>query len=79
MYSPKFPAITWSSMEKCKEFFFEKWEFSKKEFPLLLNRKWELKWELYVGIVDKQNLIGLEIIISEFIFGHTKSYLLDIK
>ena len=32
----KFPlSIKW-------EFFYEKWEFSKKEFPLLLNRKWEL-------------------------------------
>ena len=27
----------------------------KKEFPLLLNKKWEFKWELYVGIVDKYN------------------------
>ena len=28
------------------EFFFDKWEFFKKEFPLLLNRKWEFKWEI---------------------------------
>ena len=34
-----------------------KWEFfKKKKFSLLLNRKWDLKWELEIGIVDKYDL-----------------------
>ena len=42
------------------EFFFEKFPLLKKEFPLSLNKKWELKWEFKVGIVDKYGLTRLK-------------------
>ena len=38
------------------EFVFEEFPLLKKEFPLLLNKKWELNLELKVGIVDKKDL-----------------------
>ena len=56
----KFPL----SIKQKWEFFYEKWEFFKKEFPFILNwklsgeLKQELKWKLYVEILDKLDLIG---------------------
>ena len=33
-------------MKQKWEFYFEKWEFFKKAFPLIQNKKWKFKWEL---------------------------------
>ena len=44
LYLSKIP--TYKLLSRSGNSFFEKCEFFKKEFPLLLNRKWEFKWEL---------------------------------